>query len=446
MYSPNSDAKTLPDTAFTARAGAPLNSASLAGDIEADVVVVGGGVTGGSAALHAAEAGARVVLLEANSIGWGATGRNAGHVAPASKLSLEEAIRRYGPVHGRRFNEACEAGPDLVFDLIERHGIEAEVKRGGVIVAAHSEAAVEELKHRVEVMRAEGKPAHWFDRDEAARRTGSPLYRGAFWDERGGAINPLAYVRGMARTAIARGAQVFEHSRAERIARQGKLWRTLTAAGSVSAPQVIIATNAYTDDLWKGLRRSIVPARSYHFVTEPLPEELARTVLPGAAVMTDRRRLLIGLRVTADYRIHFNGYGPINGPDTGTDTARSIARLEEIFPQLRPVKLDPSAAWSGWMAMSPAGTWKLHRLADGVTAALGCNGRGVAMGSFLGRDLARYALGGQESELTIPFERVAKIPFHFLAAPIARMEAARRDRLDKAEMDALRRDNAARVR
>ena len=445
MYHPNSDPGNLPNTAFTARGGSPLNTPSLSKDIEADLVVIGGGVTGCSAALHASEGSARVVLLEANAIGWGATGRNAGHVAPASKLSLEEAVRRYGPVHGRRFNDACEAGPDLVFGLIQRYGIEAEMKRGGVIVAAHSEASVEELKHRVEVMRGEGKPAHWLDRDEAARRTGSPLYRGAFWDERGGAINPLAYARGMARGAMAHGARIFENTRGERIERKGKAWRVSTATGSVSASRVIIATNAYTDDLWDGLKRSVVPARSYHLVTEPLPDDLAKTVLPGAAVMTDRRRLLIGLRVTADNRIHFNGYGPVNGPDTGMDTARSIARLEEIFPQVRPVKLDMSAAWSGWMAMSPAGTWKLHKLAEGVTAALGCNGRGVAMGSFLGRDLALHALGMPESELTIPFERVVKIPFHSLAAPIARFEVARRDRLDKAEMDALRRDNSTRT-
>lgn len=445
MYHPNSDPRTLPVTAFTPFAGAPLDAPALQGEAEADLVIVGGGVTGCSAALHAAEAGAKVVLIEANAIGWGATGRNAGHVAPASKLNLEEAVRRYGPVHGPRFNEACENGPDLVFGIIERHGIEAELKRGGVIVAAHSDAAVEELRHRVAVMRSQGKPAHWLDREEAAGRIGSPLYRGAFWDERGGAINPLAYARGMARVATARGARIFENTRAERIERIGKAWRVSAAAGMVTAPNVILATNAYTDDLWSGLKRSVVPARSYHFATEVLPDDLARTVLPGAAVMTDRRRLLIGLRVTADNRIHFNGYGPLNGPDTGADLERTTVRLEEIFPQLRPVKLDMRIAWSGWMAMSPAGTWKLHRLAEGVTAALGCNGRGVVMGSFFGRDLARQALGGAEADLTIPFERVVKIPFHFLTTPIARFELRRRDRRDEAEMKALRRSNAART-
>ena len=97
------------------------------------------------------------------------------------------------------------------------------------------------------------------------------------------------------------------------------------------------------------------------------------------------------------------------------------------------------------MAMNPAGTWKLHELVDGVTTALGCNGRGVAMGTFLGRDLARHATGAPESSLTIPFERLVKIPFHSLSAPIARLELARRDRLDKAEMELLRRDNGARA-
>lgn len=443
VYHPNQDPPALPGTAFTAAAGAPLGLPPLAGGLTADLVVVGGGVTGCSATLHAAEAGLSVVQLEANEIGWGASGRNAGHVAPASKLSLEEALRRYGPVHGPRFNEACEAGPDMVFGLIRRHGIAAELKTGGTVVAAHSPAAVEEYRHRARVLRAEGKPAHWLDRDEARRVTGSPLYLGAFLDERGGAINPLAYVRGLTRAALALGAQVFENSRATGITRQGRLWRIATPSGSVTAAQVILATNAHTDNLWRGLRRSVVPARSYHFATEPLAPDLAATILPGAAVMTDRRRLLIGLRVTADNRIHFNGYGPGNGPDTGADIPRSIARLKEIFPQLGKVRLDMTLAWSGWMAMSVAGTWKIHRLAEGVTAALGCNGRGVAMGSFLGRDLARFAAGAPEADLTIPFERMVPIPFHPLTAPIARFEIARKDRQDKAEMAALRRLNAA---
>jgi len=445
LIHPSSDPGGLPKTAFTAGAGAPLNAPSLEGDIEADIVVIGGGISGCSAALHATEAGTKVVVLEANAVGWGASGRNAGHVAPASKLSLDEAVKRYGPVHGPRFNEVCEAGPDLVFELIERHGIEAEVKRGGIIISAHSNSAVDELKERARVMRADGKPAHWLDYAEARRVVGSPLYRGAFWDERGGAVNPLAYLRGIARAAIAGGARFFENSRVTGLVREGRKWRASTASGSVSAPKVIIVTNAYTDDLWRGLARSIVPARSYHFTTEPLSHNLAKTVLPGAAVMTDRRRLLIGLRVTADNRLHFNGYGPLNGPDTGANVARTIARVEEIFPQLGPLRLDMSTAWSGWMAMNPAGTWKLHELVDGVTTALGCNGRGVAMGTFLGRDLARHATGAPESSLTIPFERLVKIPFHSLSAPIARLELARRDRLDKAEMELLRRDNGARA-
>ncbi|PZU24506.1 MAG: FAD-binding oxidoreductase [Shinella sp.] len=441
MYHPNQDSPNLPKTAFTAPAGSPLGLKPLSGEITVDLVVIGGGVTGCSATLHATESGMSVVQLEANEIGWGASGRNAGHVAPASKLSLEEAYSRYGKIHGARFNDACENGPDLVFDVIRRFGIDAELKTGGIAVAAHSEAAVEEYRHRAAVMRSEGKPAHWLDRADAEALLGSPLYLGAFYDERGGAINPLAYCRGMVRAAMGMGARVFERSRAEGIERVGNQWRVKTAGGAVFARNVIIATNAYTDDLWKGLKRSIVPARSYHFATMPLPQEIAETILPGVAVMTDRRRLLIGLRVTADRRIHFNGYGPVNGVDTGPDIARTTARLEEIYPQLGKVQLDMSMAWHGWMAMSVAGTWKVHRLAEGITAALGCNGRGVAMGSFLGRDLARHANGANEADLTLPFERMTALPLHFLTSPIARFEVMRKDRQDEAEMARLRSHN-----
>lgn len=445
VYHPNQDSPSLPRTAFTAAAGHPLNLPSVSGDLQADLIVIGGGVTGSSTAFHAAEAGLSVVQIEANEIGWGASGRNAGHIAPASKFSLEEAYQRYGKVNGARFNAACENGPDLVFGLINRLGIEAEAKTGGNVVAAHSREAVTEYRHRAKMLQAEGKPARWLERDEATAVVGSSLYLGAFHDARGGAINPLAYVRGLVSAMLALGGRAFEKSRVTKLERNGSMWCARTAGGSVSAPQVILATNAYTGDLTRGLRRSVVPARSYHFATMPLGAELAATILPGAAVMTDRRRLLIGLRVTADNRIHFNGYGPGNGPDRGADMARSIARLEEIFPQLGKVQLDPALAWSGWMAMSLAGTWKLHQLAPGLMAALGCNGRGVAMGTFLGRDLGHFAAGGAEADMTIPFEKMHPIPFHPLTAPIARFEIARKDRQDEAEMAELRRINAQRA-
>lgn len=443
MYSPNSDSRDLPSTVFSPMAGEPLGAPPLRGDHTADIVVIGGGITGVSAALHAAEKGASVILLEANAIGWGASGRNGGHVAPASKLTLEDALDRYGPIHGRRFNEACEAGPEVVFGLVERFGFDAEVQRGGVIVAAHSQAAVRELSHRAELLAREGKPVRFLDRREAEETIGSSLYLGAYFDRRGGSINSLAYVRGLARSAIGLGARIHEDTRALQMRRDGTRWLVETAQGRIASERIIICTNAYTDDLWPGLRRSIVPARSCHFATRPLPEEIRRTILPGAAVMTDKRRLLIGLRVTRDGRIHFNGYGPVVGPEIDVDVPRTIARLEEIFPQIAPVELDLDFRWSGWMAMSMAGTWKLHRLAPGVTAALGCNGRGVAMGTFLGRDLAWHAMGAPESDLTIPFEPMRPLPLHFVHPAVARTLAQYRDRLDIREMEHLRRQNAA---
>ncbi|MES2784356.1 MAG: FAD-dependent oxidoreductase [Pseudomonadota bacterium] len=437
VYAPTADPSSIPRTVFTEGAGAPLGAPALEGGRTADIVVVGGGIAGVSAALHAAEAGAKVILLEANSVGWGASGRNGGHVAAASKLSRDEAIRMYGPKVGERFNIAAENGPDLVFGLADKYGIDAEVQRTGMLIAAHSQSAARTLEQRALEMQSRGRPVEYLDRRAAAAAIGSDLYLGAFRDSRGGSINPLAYVRGLARAAQAAGAEIHENARALSVVKHGATWNVATQRGIVQTSHVIVCTNAYTDDLWPGLKRSIVPARSYHVATAPLSQELREKILPGREVMTDSRRLLIGLRVSKDGRLHFNGYGPALGPDTGMDMDSTIARIEEIYPRLKPVQIQ--VKWHGWMAMSTANTWEVHELANGVVAALGCNGRGVAMATFIGRDLAEHAMGKPASELIVPFTPLRQLPLHAIHDLPAGVLVTLRKWKDSLEMNRLRR-------
>ncbi|NPC58333.1 NAD(P)/FAD-dependent oxidoreductase [Caenimonas soli] len=435
-YAPLRDPGEMPSTVFTAGAGEPLNGTRLTGEVKADIVVVGGGIAGVSAALHAAESGSRVVVLEANSIGWGASGRNAGHLAPASKMSWEEAERLYGPVVGERFNQAAESGPELVFRLAEKYGIDAEAQRTGMLIAAHSEAAARALETRANELQRLGKPVQFLDRKAASQVVGSEFYLGAFHDSRGGSINPLAYVRGLARAAVAAGAEVHENSRAVSIAKRGLNWEVRTSSGCVVGAHVLICTNAYTDELWPGLKQSIIPARSYHVGTQPLPKDLQTQILPRREVMTDSRRLLLGIRVCRNGQLHFNGYGPALGPDTGLDVASTLRRVEEIFPQLKPLQIQYQ--WHGWMAMSRVGTWEVHELAPGVTAALGCNGRGVAMATFIGRDIADFALGKPRNELVVPLTALKRIPLHFMHALPVRALVSWRQWKDRLEMQRLR--------
>lgn len=415
MFLPNFDDSNAPRTAHTQEAGEPLNLQSLDGDAHADVAIVGGGIAGCSAALHASIRGANVILLEAKTIGWGASGRNAGHVAPATKLSPQEVERRYGPDFGKRLQNAAEAGPDLVFDLAERHGMNAEVRRTGVLVAAHTKTAFQRLEGSARYLRDKGRPVEMYDQEAAAKAIGSSFYLGAYRDARGGSINPLAYVRGLAKAAIASGARIFEQTPVVQLKPDTAGWRLETPSGVVRARMVLICTNAYSDDLWPGLRQSIVSVRAYQMVTAPLAPHLLATILPGREPLTDTRRLPSGVRVTSDNRLHLSGLGAISGPEKGPDLAFSHARLAELFPEAG--RLDLDFWWSGWMAMSSSNAWQLHRLAPGLVSAIGCNGRGIALATLLGRELGEYATGKQEADMILPFTPLKPMPLHRLIQP-----------------------------
>lgn len=437
MYLPISDAHEVPLTVHTEGGGAPLASRPHSGSAKADIIVIGGGIAGTSAALHAAEVGADVLLLEANEIGWGASSRNGGHVAPATKLSPEEVERRYGPVYGPRLILASESGPDLVFQLAEKHAIEASVVRSGVLIAAHTRNALKGLEERAAYQQQRDRPVEMLDHRQTSSVIGSKFYLGAYRDSRGGSLNPLAFVRGLARAAIGAGARICEHSRVVRLQRNAAGWTAETANGTVTADRVLICTNAYSDDLWPGLRQTIVPVRAYQLATTPLPDSIRKTILPGGEPMTDTRRLLSGIRLNGDGRIHFGGVGAVFGPEYGPDPAASVARLTEVFPQIKPARID--CWWSGWMAMSPSNAWQMHELAPGLVTALGCNGRGVAIATFLGREMADHAMGKPEKDLVIPFTPLRKVPFHRLHQPLVNALVRHHAIRDELELRTLRR-------
>ena len=416
MNLPLDDESRLPYTAYSARAGAPLALSPLRGSYRADVAIVGGGIAGCSAALHAAEAGARVVLLEANEIGWGASGRNAGHVPPATKHDPDEIIARYGVEAGQRVIDAAEQGPMVVKGLIERHGIDCDFSMPGIIMAAHTEAAMRANEKRVAYWRARGRPVELLDRGRAAALIGSDYYLGAWLDRRGARINPLAYVRGLARAAINAGAALHEGTRVRRLQRDGARWTLKTPQGHVEAERVFLCTNAYTDDLWPGLRATIVPVRAYQFISRPLRDNARKTILPGGQPMTDSRRLLSGIRMHGDGRLQFGGQGPAFGPQGEPHWRATRARVERIFPQIG--ELETECWWTGFMAMNGDNSWHVHELGPGLMAMLGCNGRGVVLATIWGRELARHAAGVPASEFVLPPSPPRRIWLHSMARPL----------------------------
>jgi sarcosine oxidase len=403
---------------WSATAPAGPRCEPLTGAQRAQAAVIGAGYTGLSAALHLAEAGREVVVVEAVDVGERASGLNGGQVIAGVKPDPDMLERLLGPYAGGRLVATTGTGPDLVFELIARHGIECEAKRTGWLQPATSVAALEQLARRVEQWLRRGAPVSLLSRSEVLQLTGSAIYCGGLLDRRGGTVQPLAYVRGLAQAVLRAGGRIHTHSPALRLTRRAGSWSIDTPQGSVSAPVVIIATDAYTDAVSEELRRTIVPVPSFQVATAPIPAELRSTILPEGQAASDTWHLLRYFRLDAGGRLVLGSRGTFSQSPQLRDVQYHYNAVHEIYPQLKGIPFEYH--WGGLVAMTQDQLPHLHEPAPGLLAGLGYNGRGVAMATVMGRLLARRALGAQVAELGFPVSPVTPVPFHALSGVGAR--------------------------
>jgi glycine/D-amino acid oxidase-like deaminating enzyme len=379
----------------------------------ADVAIVGGGYTGLSAALHLAEGGASVAVLDAGEPGGAASGLNGGQVNPGLKQDPEEILALYGREAGERVIEFAGRTADVVFALIEKHGIACDAARCGWIQPAHSKEALEVVKRRVDQWQRRGAPLEVLDKETTAELLGTDRYHGAGLDRRAGGIQPLSYSRGLARAAMAKGASIFGQTRAVAIERRNGSFRITTGRGpSIEAPRVLLATNGYTDELWPKLRETVIAANSFQTATSPLSEEHGRTILPRGHVASDTRKLLRYFRRDATGRFLMGGRGPFAEPAGPADFAHLVRMVEDLFPALRGVSYE--FHWSGRVALTRDYLPHLHEPVSGLLAFLGCNGRGVGLGTAMGAAIGKHWLHPDRSPLPVPISRIRPIPFHGL--------------------------------
>lgn len=302
------------------------------GDVTADVAIIGGGITGLSAALHLAEAGVSVCLLEANRIGHGGSGRNVGLVNAGLWTPPEAVTAALGQEAGARLNGALAEGPQLVFDLIRQHRIDCAATRNGTLHCADNDRGLRNLTERFRQLRAMGAPVRMLDAAEVRARTGSPRFRAALWDGRAGTIQPLAYTQGLARTARAAGAEIYETSAALSVTHTGAGWRVATARGVVTAAKLVQATNAYGTP---GLPpNGFVPVSYFQLATDPLPERLRATILPGGEGCWDTALVMSSFRLDATGRLLIGALGDLDGFGGTVHRAWARRKLAQIYPQL----------------------------------------------------------------------------------------------------------------
>jgi glycine/D-amino acid oxidase-like deaminating enzyme len=380
-----------------------------------DVAVIGAGFTGLSAARTLASRGAKVAVLEAETIGWGASSRNGGMVLTGMKLGVNKLISMYGRELTQRMYAASLATIDSVEQIVRDEEIDCDFSRCGHLEVACKQKHFDDYARQAEVIAREfNHTLRVVPRNQLSNEIGSSIYYGGMVDEISAGCNPARYAAGLARAALRAGAHVFERTRVETIIREsrrgGAGWKLSTSRGPLWADEVFVATSGYTGRATPALRKRIIPIGSYIITTEVLPESLACELSPRNRMIYDSKNYLFYYRLTPDRRMLFGGRAAFF-PETDQTIRRSAEILRRgmisVYPQLADAKID--YVWGGTLdfafdIMPHAGQ------IDGMYYAVGYAGHGVAMATYQGQKIAEL-LAADPSGGAKPENPFVGIPF-----------------------------------
>ena len=394
-------------------------------DLKTDVVVVGAGFTGLAAAHHLYTSGVECVVIEANDIGWGASGRTGGNLVPQYKKGFAELARTFGTSQALRLHAMMREGFESIEEIISVYSLDCGFVRSGFISAAHTANALAKLQDDVRWLNREaGDTApRMLDGNEVRDELGTNVYRGGYLDPRGGRIHPLDFVSGLAACLHERGVPIFVSTAATRISEEEGGAVVETPGGRVRGQKVLLATNAYTDLALRmgDLHRRIVPVSSSAIATKPLPQEVAATILPADRVGADTKHLLNYFRPLTRGRLLFGGRGDITGRRDDPGIYCGLERsLETMFPRLTPTEVD--FRWAGMVAVTRDNFPHIGRFSERVLYAMGYGGRGIVLANLLGKYLALMVRG--ETVDAGPMSENPFLPFRFHGLRIPGMKAA----------------------
>jgi len=385
---PDRSGRTLPDTA--------------------DAVVIGGGYTGIAAARKLAQQGARAVVLEANTLGWGASTRNGGIAHPGFKWGPETLIKRYGPELARQLYDGSVEATAMVEELVRSEGIDAELRYNGYLELAWAPSHAAAFPAEAIALGDFGTAAHAVPKDRLREEIGTDAYHGGLAVDAGGVVHPAKWFAALAGLAERDGAELHEGVRATAIRRQqdGR-FVVETERGALLTNDILVATNGYTDGVAPTLRRRVIPVGSYIIATEPLPEDLARELSPTGRAYYDTKNFLSYWHVTADRRMAFGGRVSFLPTNVERTAKLLFRRMLEVHPQLAGYRVEYS--WGGKVALTMDRMPHIGRT-GGVMFAMGYSGTGVVMSQWLGTRAAEWMGGGAPPAL-------AKLPFPLVPAP-----------------------------
>ena len=376
-------------------------TAALSGAEEAEVVIIGAGYTGLSTALHLAERGRSVVLLEAVESGFGGAGRNVGLVNAGMWVMPEALCSELGEDYGTRLIRFLGDGPRQVWEVIDRYGISCEGERQGTLHLGCGANGLKELKERARQWQKYGAPVHILDERETAAKLATGAYSGSLLDLRAGTIQPLAYARGLAHAAVAKGVKLFTGTPATSIGRNGADWVVTTPGGTVTAKWVVPATDAYTTLICPEILSQQVILPYFNIATQPLSKDLQARILPERQGCWDTKEVLSSFRFDQKGRLVFGSVGALRG--TGLPIHRDWTRrsLQTLWPEMQDIRFE--AEWYGRIGMTANNLPRFHKLNERMVTTCGYNGRGIAPGTVFGKLLAAY-ICGEVKDADLPLE------------------------------------------
>lgn len=398
----------LSDSLWHQSCAETVSTGPLQGAQKADLVVIGGGYTGLSAALHGALDGADVCLVEAGTIGEGGSGRNAGLANAGLWLPPEDINARIGDIAGTRLTQLLGAAPDMVFGLIERFSMKCAPVRKGTLHCAHAPDGLDDLNRRHAQLTAIGAPVEILSRDDAVARTGSEAVHGALFDPRAGTIQPLGYARGLARAALDAGARLFDTSPAISVEKNGEAWTVTTPGGSVTARHLIVATNGYHLPIAGLETPKTVTVHYFQGATKPLSVEQLATILPGGEGCWDTALVMSSWRRDEAGRVILGAMGTLGALTGWVHRGWMTRKLAGLYPELSKTPLEQM--WHGRIAMTAEYLPKILRIDASALAAFGYSGRGIGPATVFGAGMAKALLSGEDTHLPLPVVEQHALP------------------------------------
>jgi len=379
---------------------------ALNGELDVDVCIIGAGFTGISSALHLAEAGFKVAVLEAARIGYGASGRNGGQLVNSYSRDIDSIENNYGPTLGKTLGDMAFEGSEIIRERIKKYNIDCDYKPGGIFAALTSKQ-LHELEGQQKLWERYGHTnLQMLDKDEMSQHIASDLYLGGLLDRSGGHMHPLNLLLGEVKAFESLGGQVFEDSKAIKIDRTQRPV-VHTENGRVTADYLLVAGNAYLGGLVPELAAKSMPCGTQIITTEALDESVAKSLIPGEQCVEDCNYKLDYYRMTADNRLLYGGGVTYGGGDPASIERFVRGHLEKTFPQLSGVKFD--YAWGGDFLLTMSRLPQFGKLNDSIFYAQGYSGHGVTTTHLAGKIIAE-AMKGQ-SEGFDAFASLKHFPF-----------------------------------